>query len=289
VVLGTFRHELPRLPELVVREAIANAVAHRSYENNRTSIRISIFPDQVVILSPGGFPEPVTEQNIRDTTAARNPTIIKILRSLRLAEDAGLGVDRMQDAMKAEMLDPPRFHETDVAVEVTLRLTGTVAPRERAWVREQERRGEILPGDRIVLVHAARGEVLTNARVRELLSVDSVDARQILQRLRSAGFLRQTGERGGSQYLLEEGLMPPAGLRLTRSELKQMVVQAASDGPITNAVVRDMTGLGREEVKQLLRELIEEEALVLTGAGRGAHYVLPGASPQLALGVDPPS
>lgn len=81
--------------------------------------------------------------------------------------------------------------------------------------------------------------------------------------------------------------MPPAGLRLTRSELKHSIVQAASDGPVTNASVRDITGLGREEVKQLLRELIEEEHLVLSGAGRGAHYVLPGASPQLALGVEP--
>ena len=32
VVLGLRRFELPRIPEAVVREALANAVAHRSYE-----------------------------------------------------------------------------------------------------------------------------------------------------------------------------------------------------------------------------------------------------------------
>jgi ATP-dependent DNA helicase RecG len=32
VVLGLRRHEIPRLPRVVLREAIANAVAHRSYE-----------------------------------------------------------------------------------------------------------------------------------------------------------------------------------------------------------------------------------------------------------------
>ena len=97
VVLGTFRHDLPRLPPIVVREAIANAVAHRSYENSGTAIRISIFPDSVVISSPGGFPEPVTEQNIRDTNSPRNPCVIRVLRQMGLAEDAGMGVDRIQE------------------------------------------------------------------------------------------------------------------------------------------------------------------------------------------------
>jgi ATP-dependent DNA helicase RecG len=285
VVLGTFRHELPRLPPVVVREAIANAVAHRSYENNTTAVRISIYPDSVVVRSPGAFPEPVTEQNIRDTNAPRNPATIRVLRQMGLAEDAGMGVDRMQDEMRAEMLQPPRFVGSDIAVEVTLPITGTVAPREKAWIREVEDRGETQPQDRIVLVHAARGEVLTNARVREILSIDSVEARQVLQRLRDVGFLRQSGERGGSQYSLAEGLNPPAGLRLTPQELKKLVIDLAQSGPITNGTIREATGLGRDEVKQLLRELVEEGKLVLMGARRGAFYVLPGSedSSQLPL------
>jgi len=46
-----------------------------------------------------------------------------------------------------------------------------------------------------------------------------------------------------------------------------------------------MTGLGRQEVKQLLRELVEEDKLVLSGASRGAHYVKAdsGRAPQLSL------
>ncbi|MCY4668261.1 MAG: hypothetical protein OXC29_09770 [Rhodococcus sp.] len=42
VVIGTQRHDLPRLPEVVLREAIANAVAHRSYEANGTAVRIEL-------------------------------------------------------------------------------------------------------------------------------------------------------------------------------------------------------------------------------------------------------
>ena len=275
IVLGTFRHEIPRLPLVVVREAIANAVAHRSYESNTVPIRVSIFPDAVVIRSPGGFPEPVTKENIRDTNSARNPFVIRALRRMGLAEDAGLGVDRIQDEMRAEMLEAPKFEDLGYAVEVTLPIVGTVTPGEKAWVREVERRGEIQFTDRIALVHAARGEILTNARVRELLNVDSVEARQILQRLRDAGFLWQTGSRGGSQYFLAEGLRPPAGLRLTRIELKRLVLELSETGPITNTSIRESTGLSREEVKQLLRELVEEHRLVLVGERRGSRYVRP--------------
>lgn len=67
VVLGATRYELPRLPVVVVREAIANALGHRSYETSGTAVRVEIRPNVVVIRSPGGLPEPVTVENIRET------------------------------------------------------------------------------------------------------------------------------------------------------------------------------------------------------------------------------
>ncbi len=53
VVLGVRRYDLPRLPQIVLREAIANALAHRSYEMQGTSIRIEMYPHAVRVISPG--------------------------------------------------------------------------------------------------------------------------------------------------------------------------------------------------------------------------------------------
>lgn len=111
VVLGLQRHEIPRLPLVVLREAIANAVAHRSYEVTGTPIRVELRPDAVRVISPGGLPEPVTEENIRDAQSARNLHIIRVLRQAGLAEDAGRGVDVMVDSMRSELLDPPSFRD----------------------------------------------------------------------------------------------------------------------------------------------------------------------------------
>jgi ATP-dependent DNA helicase RecG len=275
VVLGLRRHELPRLPQVVLREAVANALAHRSYEMQGTSTRIELYPNLVRIVSPGGLPEPVTVENMRETQAARNLRVITVLRRLGLAEDAGRGVDVMVDSMIEEMLDPPLFEDSGHSVAVTLPIRSAVTPSERAWVREVEARGLIDPTDRILLVHAARGERLTNARVRELIGVDAGEARQALQRLRDAEFLVQHGSRGGAGYTLNETLAPPAGLRLTRQALKELVVQLATDDgpPLTNARVRERTGLDRTEALRLLHELVSEGRLERTGTRRGTRYV----------------
>jgi ATP-dependent DNA helicase RecG len=275
VVLGVQRYELPRLPEVVLREAMANALAHRSYEAGGTAVRIELRPSMVVVRSPGGLPEPVTVENIREASAARNLIVIRILRSLGLAEDAGRGVDVMQDTMAAEMLDPPRFYDHGHEVAVELPIRSAVAPAERAWIHELERRGTLHGADRIVLVHAARGEELANKRVRELVSADASQARDILQRLRDQGFLEQHGRHGGALYRLSGTLRPPAGLRLSSEELSDLVIRLAAAGPVANRDVREATGLDRAESLGLLDRLVKTGRLLRTGQRRGARYHLP--------------
>jgi ATP-dependent DNA helicase RecG len=272
VVLGVRRHELPRIPEPVLREAVANAVAHRTYEASGQPVRVEIRPDRVVIASPGGLPEPVTLANMREQNAARNIDVIKTLRRFRLAEDAGLGVDVMEDTMEAAMLEKPEFTTDGSHVEVVLRLGSTVAPQERAWIAEIEQRGEVLPADRVLLLHAARGELLTNASARSLLNADSVHARAALHRLRDLGYLTQRGQRGGAFYALAQGLGPPAGLRLDREELQNVVLAMAAEGRVSNEAVRVRTGLDRAQVLALLNALVEASALHRHGSRRGTYY-----------------
>lgn len=278
VVLGMRRYDLPQVPPVVIREAIANALAHRSYELDRTPVRIHIRPSSVSILSPGGLPEPVTVENIREATAPRNVDLIAALRRYGLAEDAGRGIDVMEDTMLEEMLDPPRFEDNGHEVIVTLPVRSAVAPVERAWIRELERRGTLRGPDRLVLIHGARGETLTNARVRDILQTDEGTAREILQRLRDTGFLEQRGTRGGATYHLEGSLAPPAGLRLGPVELADLIETMATEGPISNADVRAATGLDRSEVRAILAKLVKEGRVLQSGQRRGTRYRAAGRS-----------
>lgn len=274
VVLGLRRHELPRLPQRVVREVIANAVAHRSYEQRGTPVRIELHPDRVVVQSPGGLVAPVTLATMRDQHAARNNTLIRLLRAFRLAEDQGRGIDLIEDMMRDELLAQPQFSATETSVTVALPLLSGTSPEERAWVREVESRGKIEARDRVLLVHARRGELLTNQRARELLNAGRDAAMHGLRRLADAGLLERMGTRGGTRYRLAEDLAPPAGLRLSRTELCELIMGLATHRPVTNQVVREATGLDRQAVLSLLDELVADGRLTRVGERRGTRYVI---------------
>jgi ATP-dependent DNA helicase RecG len=274
VTLGVRRYELPRLPRVVLREAVANAVAHRSYQVAGTAIRVEIRKDTVRITSPGGLPEPVTIKNIREAQSARNSEILRILRKYKLVEDAGRGVDVMQDEMEGALLDPPKFTDTGHSVEVVLTVHGPVSGLERAWIMDLEKNGRVDPKDRVILVHCARRNVLTNASVRQLLGADRFEALSRLQRLRDAGLLVQSGERGGALYRLAHAVLPPSGVRVSQAEVDDAVYELARRGPLTNARVREVTGLDRIEALHLLTRLVQQGKLIRHGAKRGVTYSL---------------
>ena len=121
-------------------------------------------------------------------------------------------------------------------------------------------------------MHAARGEILTNARVREILGVDASDARESLKRLRDEQLPEQRGQRGGAGCRLAGSLRPPAGLRLSAEELDDVVARLAADGPISNQDVRAATGLERADALAILDRLVRGGRLRRTGERRGTKY-----------------
>ena len=272
VVSGVIRHEVPKVPEVVIREVIANAVAHRSYELDRVTIQVDLRPGRIEITSPGRLPEPVTLETLRFAQSARNPVVIDTLRKLHLAEEAGRGIDIIEDSMAAALLNPPIFDEPGDAVRVTLPLSGPMSAQERAWVGEIDSRAGLTGADRMLLVHAARGETLTNSRAREILATDTVSARKSLQRLVEVGLLERAGERSGTRYRISPSVSKLGQHRIRPAEAGRLVLVAARERPLSNADVRRLLGVSRDEALILLRELVVSGALSTSGSKRGTRY-----------------
>ena len=304
-LLGVRRHELHRLPRVVVREAVANAVAHRSYVSAATSeaVRIEIRPDRVVVRSPGGLPEGVSADDLGVRSVPRNVLAIRTLRFFGIAEDAGRGVRLMRDHMALNLMEPPRFDADDSSVTVTLPLGSAVGPAERAWLAltlTGEQPGAVRPysvggtagvpaglqaRDAGVLLRAGRGETLTNGQVRELLGVDVAEARAALRRLRDRGLLQQRGNGAGAHYVLAPHLTGPKSRRVVRSrhdDLSDAAIGLAGRGRVANADLRKRTGIDRVEALRVLNALVAAGRLEQRGTRRGSHYVLPG-SPDTGL------
>ena len=303
-LLGVRRHELHRLPRVVVREAVANAVAHRSYAPAATSeaVRIEIRPDRVVVRSPGELPEGVSLDDPAIRSVPRNVLAIRTLRFFGIAEDAGRGVRLMRDHMALNLMEPPRFEADDSSVTVTLLLGSEATPLERAWLTRTlsgeaadavrphsvgdsgELPAGLLAGDIPLLLRAGRGETLTNAKVRKLSGANGREAWAALRRLRDGGLLQQRGTGAGVIYLLDPGLKGvegPGGLRVRPEDIGNAVMALATEGRVANAAVRARTGLDRVEALRVLNALVAAGRLERRGTRRGSHYVLPESSAEL--------
>lgn len=105
-------------------EALVNAVVHRSYIFSGADITVKLFDDRMEIESPGGFCPPVTQENIYDVRASRNPFLMDALYLLDYVKMAREGTRRMKESMRALGLPEPAFRQEAVhglLVRVVLR------------------------------------------------------------------------------------------------------------------------------------------------------------------------
>lgn len=92
---GGLRPRINLLPDRAVREALVNALIHRTY-GSADPVDVELVGLQLIVNSPGGFPEGINEHNIiSERSRPRNAALTRVFRSLRLAEQEGVGVDRM--------------------------------------------------------------------------------------------------------------------------------------------------------------------------------------------------
>jgi ATP-dependent DNA helicase RecG len=74
---GVFRREIPEYPQEALREALANAVAHRDYSPyvRGSYIRLQMFADRLEIQSPGGLFGNVTVENLEEEHSTRERSV----------------------------------------------------------------------------------------------------------------------------------------------------------------------------------------------------------------------
>jgi ATP-dependent DNA helicase RecG len=101
-------------PSLALREALVNAVYHRSYDGEPEPTKIYLYPDRMEIISYPG-PAPGIEQQHLDghsplpPVPARNRRIGEFLKELKLAEARGTGIPKVRRAMQQNGSPAPRF------------------------------------------------------------------------------------------------------------------------------------------------------------------------------------
>lgn len=119
-IKGVDRTIIEIIPEKAFREAVANALVHRTWDIN-ANIRISMFEDRVEISSPGGLPSGISEDEYLsgNISTLRNPILGNVFFRLRYIEMFGTGIQRIVEAYKTCLIKP-QFIIKDNSITVIL-------------------------------------------------------------------------------------------------------------------------------------------------------------------------
>ncbi|HVE44542.1 MAG TPA: helix-turn-helix domain-containing protein [Gammaproteobacteria bacterium] len=115
------RDEKWSVPEVAIREAVINAVAHADYAQRGAPIRVAIFDDRIEIENPGLLPFSLTIDDLHQgVSKLRNPVIGRIFHELKLIERWGSGISRMIKACSEAGLAQPKLEEIGTHFRVTI-------------------------------------------------------------------------------------------------------------------------------------------------------------------------
>ena len=120
VIQGADRMKMEKIPEAAFREAIANALIHRVWDVN-SQIRVSMFDDRIEIVSPGGLPSGITEEEYLSgkLSVLRNRNLANVFYRLGFVEIFGTGITRIKQ-LYAEGLIKPEFDVSENAIKIVL-------------------------------------------------------------------------------------------------------------------------------------------------------------------------
>lgn len=107
VIEGAIRKEIKLVPEVVIRELLANALIHQDFEMGGASPTVEVFSNRVEIANPG---EPIVPvERFIDGYQSRNERLADLMRRFGICEEKSSGIDRVIEAAELMQLPAPEF------------------------------------------------------------------------------------------------------------------------------------------------------------------------------------
>ena len=194
VIENALRKEEKMVPEIAVRELIANALIHQDFRRVGMSVMIEIFENRLDITSPGTPIVPV--DRFIDSYETRNTHLVEQMRMMGICEERSSGIDRVIEACEVFQLPPPEFVERHNRT-----MARIFAPKPFESMGKSER-------VRACYQHCALRQVMahhmTNESLRERFNLSkrqAAAASQIISATIEAGLIKQDSSVGHSKKL----------------------------------------------------------------------------------------
>jgi ATP-dependent DNA helicase RecG len=116
------RADIKEYPKLAIREALANAIIHRDYEQKEGQpTNLFMYDDRIEIINFGGLGGGLRIEDLgTGKRYIRNPKIAMLMYEKRWVEQAGLGISRMKNSMIENQSPTPIFESDKNFMKVVL-------------------------------------------------------------------------------------------------------------------------------------------------------------------------
>jgi len=191
------RQEKWLYPPKAIREALANALAHRDY-GTTSSIQVRIFDDRLEIWNPGGLPPGLTIEKLKKkhTSIPRNPLIAKAFFWVKYVEEVGTGTNKIIRWCKEWKLPEPEFEDTGTDFVVTLRKS-KLTDEYLLSLNLNERQ-------RTAIGYLKQNRFITNREYREINKIGKVISAKELNIMVEKKILRRIGKGRIIKYELND-------------------------------------------------------------------------------------
>lgn len=185
---GSERETVILIPEAAYREAVANALVHRTWDVE-TNIHVEMFPDKIEITSPGGLPQGVTkEEYLRGgLSVLRNRIIGNLFFRLHLIERFGTGIRRIKESYK-DNDRKPIFEVFENSIKIMLPVMDAC---------------NALTADENRIYLLIKRKALPSSSLVEETGFGKTKVVSILRRLMDKGYVQSVGNGRGTKYTAE--------------------------------------------------------------------------------------
>jgi len=196
------------LPMKALREAIVNALMHRSYREHRPT-QIIRYDNRIEIINPG-FSLKSEEKLGLPGSETRNPFIAAVFHETNLAETKGSGIRAMRRLMEKAHLAPPTFESSRENNEFTSRLLlhHFLDANDLEWLRQFEN-FNLADSQKQALIFVREVGAIDNTTYRQMADCDTLKASADLRVLKGYELLLSKGKGKSTYYVPGNKLITP--------------------------------------------------------------------------------
>ena len=189
VIQGAERKNIEKIPEAAFREAIANALIHRVWDVE-SQIRVLMFDDRIEIISPGGLPSGITEEEYLSgkISVLRNRNLANVFYRLGFVEIFGTGITRIKQLYEAG-LRKPDFEVSENTIKIMLPVF-----EENLNLTEDER---------AVYKILSRTMLKSISEIAPYVSFGKSKTTQLLKDMSQKGVIAVEGRGRGTKYIIK--------------------------------------------------------------------------------------